>query len=103
MIKKTFIILFFGVLIYLSFVFVKTSPEGERALYYLKEKAIEITEGPREKITDFLEERKKKVEEEIEKEKEQIKEKVKEEVKETGKGLWERLGDFFFRRKSNDS
>ncbi len=103
MIKKVLITIFFAVLVYLAFMFVKTSPEGEKALCYLKKKAVEITEGPREKITDFLEERRKKVEEEIEKEKEQIKEKVKEEVKETGKGLWERLGDFFFRRKSNDS
>ncbi len=98
MIKQAIILLLMVVLVYSAFVFVKTPQKGEEFFNYIKEKTIQLTETPREKVKDFFEEKKEVVEEEVEKEKQQI----IEDVREAGKSIWQKIGDFIFRREDKE-
>ncbi len=98
MTKNALILIFLLIVVYLAFVFVKKGQTLESFSDQLKEKVIEITEAPRERITDFLEERKETVEKEVEKEKEQI----KEDAKETGSRIWEEVVNFILRKNTEE-
>ncbi len=96
--KQVITLLLMAVLIYSAFVFVKTPHKSEEFLRYIQEKTVQLTETPRERIKDFFEEKKEVVEEEIEKEKQQI----IEDARETGRSVWQKIGDFIFRRESEE-
>ena len=97
MIKQTFILLIIAVVVYTAIVFVRTPQKKDDFLNYFKDKVVELSAKPREKVKEFFEEKKEIIEEEIEKEKQQ----GVEEAREVGKSLWEKIGDFIFRRGGN--
>ena len=97
MIKQAFILLIIAVVAYTAIVFIRTPQKKEDFLNYFKDKAVELSAKPREQVKEFFEERKEIIEEEIEKEKQQ----AVEEAREVGRSLWEKIGDFIFRRGGN--
>ncbi len=90
MLKKALILLIIALLVYFTFTFLKS--EEESFAEYFRERMLVLTEGPKEKSKEFLDERREAIEDEIEREKE----KAGERLEEAGKNLWQNLGDYIF-------